>query len=158
MTILKSASSALATLLLLGAFFALPACADDESDATAASEAFYTALAVLDDGSAMEEVFAQTPYVTFVGPMTKDIIVGWPALKDYFVKANAKFKSRKSHIEKRVLRVNGNLAWEVGIEVGETEFADGKKAPVNWVVTNVLEKQSDGKWLMVSHHIQPGAK
>ena len=158
MTILKATSSALTSALLLGTLFVLPAEADDKSDAIAASEAFYTAIAVLDDGSAMEQVFAQTPYVTFIGPMSKDIIVGWPALKNYFVKANAKFKSRKSNISKRVMRVNGDVAWEVGIEVGESEFMDGKKAPVDWVVTNVFERQADGKWLMVSHHVQPGTR
>ena len=142
---------------LLG-LLSLHAQADDVSDATAASEAFYSALSVLDDGSAMTEVFAQTPYVTFVGPLSKDIIVGWPALKTYFVKANARFNSRESQITNRVLRVNGDLAWEVGIEVGEMELKDGTKAPVHWVVTNVLEKQLDGKWLMVSHHVQPGPK
>ncbi len=148
--------SSLLSIALLGALLASPAKADDVADATAASDAFYAALPVLDDGSAMTEVFAQTPYVTFVGPLSKDIIVGWPALKAYFVKANQKFKSRKSQITNRVLRVNGNLAWEVGIEVGESVLKDGTKAPVHWVVTNVLEKQPDGKWLMVSHHVQPG--
>jgi ketosteroid isomerase-like protein len=154
----KTVNSGLLSLVLFGTLLAVPAQADDISDATAASDAFYAALPVLDDGSAMTAVFAQTPYVTFVGPLSKDIIVGWPALKAYFVKANARFKSRKSQITNRVLHVNGNLAWEVGIEVGESEFKDGKKAPVNWVVTNVLERQQDGRWLMVSHHVQPGAK
>jgi ketosteroid isomerase-like protein len=156
--IMKSVAAGLLSLALLGAFGPCPALADDVSDATAASEAFYAALPVLDDGSAMSQVFAQTPYVTFVGPMSKDIIVGWPALKAYFAKANARFNARQSQITNRVLRVNGNLAWEVGLEVGESELKDGTKAPVHWVVTNVLEKQPDGKWLMVSHHVQPGAK
>lgn len=123
---------------------------------SSASEAFYAALPVLDDGTAMSRVFAQTPYVTFVKPMSKDIIVGWPALNGYFAKDTARFASRQSRITKRVLHVNGNLAWELGVEVGESQLRDGTKAPVNWVVTNVLEKQADGKWLMVSHHVQPG--
>lgn len=146
------------SIVLFGVLLTAPARADDVSDATAASDAFYAALPVLDDGSAMAEVFAQTPYVTFVGPMSKDIIVGWPALKNYFVKANARFSARTAQITNRVLRVSGNLAWEVGIETGESQFKDGSKAPVNWVVTNILEKQADGKWLMVSHHVQPGVK
>jgi ketosteroid isomerase-like protein len=145
------------SLALFAALLAGPARADDVADATAASDAFYAALPILDDGSAMAEVFAQTPYITFVGPMSRDIIVGWPALRNYFVKANARFKSRESRITQRTLHVNGNLAWEVGLEVGESQLKDGTRAPVNWVVTNVLEKQPDGKWLMVSHHVQPGA-
>ena len=145
-------------MILFANQMVIPAMADDMSEATAASDAFYAALPILDDGSAMSNVFAQTPYVTFVSPMSKNIIVGWPALKNYFVKANAQFSSRNSKITNRVLHVNGNLAWEVGIEVGESELKGGAKSPVNWVVTNVLEKQPDGRWLMVSHHVQPGMK
>lgn len=150
--------SCLLSVVLAAAVAVAPARADDAADATAASEAFYAALPILDDGSSMAQVFAQTPYVTFVGPMSKDIIVGWPALKAYFVKANARFKSRNARITNRTLRANGNLAWEVGLEVGESEFKDGTRLTTNWVVTNVFEKQADGKWLMVSHHVQPGMK
>jgi ketosteroid isomerase-like protein len=132
--------------------------ADDMSEVKTASDAFYTSLATLDDGTAMSKVFAQTPYITFVGPRTKDIIVGWPALKGYFVKSNAMFKTRDTHLASSNMHVSGTLAWEVGLEMGENEMADGKKMPVNWVVTNIFEKQADGKWLMVSHHVQPGAK
>jgi ketosteroid isomerase-like protein len=132
--------------------------ADDISDVKAASDAFYTSLATLDDGTAMSKVFAQTPYITFVGPRTKDIIVGWPALKGYFVKANTMFKKRDTHLASGNMHVSGTLAWEVGLETGENEMPDGKTMPVNWVVTNIFEKQADGKWLMVSHHVQPGAK
>jgi ketosteroid isomerase-like protein len=155
---IKNPIASLFSLVLFATVLAMPARADDVSDATAASDAFYAALPVLDDGSAMAEVFAQTPYVTFVGPRSKDIIVGWPALKTYFAKANGMFKARTTQITQRTLRVNGNLAWEVGLEVGENELKDGTKVPAHWVVTNVLEKQPDGKWLMVSHHVQPGAK
>ena len=45
----------------------------------AASKAFYDAIAVIDDGTAMEKVWAQRPYITYVGPRNTSIIVGWPA-------------------------------------------------------------------------------
>lgn len=132
--------------------------ADDRTDAAAASAAFYQGLSVLDDGTAMSAVFAQTPYVTFVGPMSKDVIVGWPALKGYFAKVNTRFKRREARIENPALHVSGIVAWEVGREVGEFELADGTVLPVDWVVTNIYEKQADGRWLMVSHHVQPGPR
>jgi ketosteroid isomerase-like protein len=147
-----------ALIMLFTIFTISGAKADDMSDAKAASAAFYGALAILDDGTAMSKVFARTPYITFVGPRTKDVIVGWPALKGYFVKSNALFRSRETRLASSTMHVSGNLAWEVGLEVGENEMADGKKMPVEWVATNVFEKQADGKWLMVSHHVQPGAK
>jgi hypothetical protein len=43
----------------------------------AASKAFYAALAVLDNGEAMEKVWAHTPYITYVGPRSKSILVDW---------------------------------------------------------------------------------
>jgi ketosteroid isomerase-like protein len=136
---------------------AMPARADDQAEVKAASDAFYASLATLDDGTAMSKVFAQTPYITFVGPRSKDVIVGWPALKGYFTKANTMFKKRDTHLASSSLHVSGNVAWEVGLEAGENEMADGKKMPVDWVVTNIFEKQANGNWLMVSHHVQPGA-
>jgi len=132
--------------------------ADDMSDVKAASDAYYAALSTLDDGTAMSSVFAQAPYITFVGPRTKDVIVGWPALKGYFAKANAAFNKREAHLESSAMHVSGSFAWEVGVETGDTELKDGSKLPVSWVATNIFEKQPDGKWLMVSHHVQPGAK
>jgi ketosteroid isomerase-like protein len=144
-------------LALLLAAQAAPVRADVMADATAASDAFYDSLAVLDDGTAMAAVFAQTPYITFVGPMTKDIIVGWPALSGYFAAANQRFSRREARIENRALHVSGTFAWEVGVEVGEFELKDGTVLPVNWVVTNIYERQADGRWLIVSHHVQPGA-
>jgi ketosteroid isomerase-like protein len=156
MELLRKIAPAFVAMLML--FHAAGARGDDMSDAAAASDAFYKNLAVLDDGAAMSTVFAQTPYITFVGPMTKDIIVGWPALKGYFAKANQRFKRREARLENRSLHVSGGIAWEVGIEVGEFVLTDGKVLPVNWVATNIYEKQADGKWLMVSHHVQPGAR
>jgi ketosteroid isomerase-like protein len=145
-------------VVLLAVNQTVSARADDMSDAKAASAAFYNSLSTLDDGTAMSAVFAQTPYITFVGPRTKEVIVGWPALKKYFVKSNALFKKRETQIANSTMHVSGSFAWEVGRETGENQMADGKKLPVDWVVTNIFEKQADGKWLMVSHHVQPGAK
>ncbi|MFO1068963.1 MAG: nuclear transport factor 2 family protein [Geminicoccaceae bacterium] len=153
---LPSRLIAMAFALLL-AVQAAPVRADDRADAIAASDAFYASLAVLDDGTAMSTVFAQAPYITFVGPMTRDIVVGWPALQGYFAKVNQRFKRREARIENRALHVSGPVAWEVGLEVGEFELQDGTVLPVNWVVTNIYEKQPDGRWLTVSHHVQPGA-
>ena len=55
--------------------------AADVDGVKAASKAFYAALAVLDNGEAMEKVWAHTPYVTYVGPRAKTIIVGWDLLQ-----------------------------------------------------------------------------
>ena len=126
----------------------------DMDGVKAASKAFYTALAVLDNGEAMEKVWAHSPYVTYVGPRAKTILVGWDAQKKYWVDTNKLFSERNVTLSDQHIHVNGNLAWEMGQESGTAKMKDGKGAPVDYIVTNVYEK-IDGRWLIVSHHVQP---
>jgi ketosteroid isomerase-like protein len=128
--------------------------AADVDGVKAASKAFYTALAALDGGAAMEKVWAHTPYVTYVGPRAKTIIVGWDAQKKYWVDTDKLFSSRNVSLSEQHVHVNGNLAWEMGQESGAPKMKDGKDAPADYIVTNVYEK-IDGRWLIVSHHVQP---
>src|SRR6185369_1536320 len=81
-----------------------------------ASKAFYSALPILDDGSAMEKVWANMPYVTYVGPQSRSIIVGWEAQKKYWNDFNKLFSRRSVSLVDDHVRVNGNLAWEIGVE------------------------------------------
>jgi len=120
----------------------------------AASKAFYEALGVLDDGTAMSKVWAQRPYVTFVGPRSKAMIVGWDGLKKYWPENNKAFAERNASITEQKIHVNGNLAWEMGIERGKVKMQNGTAADVDNFVTGVYER-IDGRWLKVSHHAQP---
>jgi ketosteroid isomerase-like protein len=120
----------------------------------AASKSFYTALAALDNGASMEKIWAHTPYVTYVGPRAKTIIVGWDAQKKYWVDTDKLFSSRNVTLSDQHIHVNGNLAWEMGQESGTPKMKDGKDATADYIVTNVYEK-IDGRWLIVSHHVQP---
>jgi ketosteroid isomerase-like protein len=147
-----SAITALGLAVLSGN--ALAQQAADLDGVKAASKAFYAALAVLDNGEAMEKVWAHTPYVTYVGPRAKTIIVGWDAQKKYWVDTNKLFSSRDVTLSDQHIHVNGNLAWEMGQETGTPKMKDGKDAKADYIVTNVYEKV-DGRWLMVSHHVQP---
>jgi ketosteroid isomerase-like protein len=122
----------------------------------AASRAFYAALSVLDNGESMAKVFAHTPYVTYVGPRGKSIIVGWDALDKFWQNANKLIAVRSISLVEPHIHANGNLAWEIGQEFGEVKMKDGTTAKIDgYIVTNVYEKQSDDRWLMVSHHVQP---
>ncbi len=120
----------------------------------AASKAFYTALSALDGGEAMGKVWAHTPYVTFVGPRSKSIIVGWDALKKWWEDSDKFFAQRNVTLSDQHIHVNGNLAWEMGQESGEQKFKDGATPKVDFIVTSVYEKL-DGRWQKVSHHVQP---
>ena len=126
----------------------------DMEGVKAASKAFYAALAVIDDGAAMEKVWAHTTYVTYVGPRSKSITVGWDAVKKAWVESNKRTSQRKVSLSDQQIHVNGNLAWEMGQETGETKMKDGTVRKPDHIATNVYEK-IDGRWLMVSHHVQP---
>jgi ketosteroid isomerase-like protein len=120
----------------------------------AASDAFYAAVVVVDDGTAMEKVWAHKPYVTYVGPRSTAIVVGWDAQKQYWVEFNKPFAQRTVALVDAHVHVVGNLAWEIGAESGLAQMKDGATRKADWFVTNVYEK-IDGRWLTVSHHVQP---
>jgi ketosteroid isomerase-like protein len=120
----------------------------------AASKAFYTTLAKLDGGELMEKVWAHTSYVTYVGPRGKSIIVGWDAQKKYWGDTDKLFSSRNVTLSDQHIHANGNLAWEIGQESGTLKMKDGNDQKADYIVTNVYEK-IDGRWLIVSHHVQP---
>jgi len=126
----------------------------DVEGAKAASKAFYAALPVLDDGTAMWKVWAHVPYVTYVGPQSKSVIVGWDAQQQYWDSFNKLFSARSVSLVDVHIHANGNLAWEIGVETGQAQMKDGSTRKVDWIATNVYEKL-DGRWLMVSHHVQP---
>lgn len=151
-------TSALIAAAILPVRFAFAGDADDMAGVKATSDAFYSALAVLGDGSEMNGVFAQTPYITFVGPRSKDVIVGSEALAKYWQASNKKFVVREAKITDAHIHVTGNAAWEVGLENSQLVFPDGSGGTYEWIATNIYERQQDGTWRMVSHHVQPGAK
>jgi ketosteroid isomerase-like protein len=97
---------------------------------------------------------AHTPYVTYVGPRSTAIIVGWDAQKQYWIDFNKPFAQRTVTLVDAHLHAVGNLAWELGAESGLAQMKDGTTRKVDWMVTNVYEK-IDGRWLTVSHHVQP---
>jgi ketosteroid isomerase-like protein len=127
--------------------------ADIES-VTVAGQSFYAALSVLDDGTRMEAAWASRPYVTYVGPNSTSIIVGWDAQKRYWKPFNTQFMARSVSIADAQIHVVGDLAWQIGLEVGHSLMKDGTTRKIDWFVTNVFEK-IDALWLMVSHHVQP---
>jgi ketosteroid isomerase-like protein len=152
---LRSTLALIATLIALSSNSALAQAAGDVEGVKAASNAFYSALAVIDDGTAMEKVWAHTPYVTLVGPRSKSPLVGWDGQKEYWVDSNKRFAQRNAVLSDQHIHVNGNLAWEMGQEGGENRTKDGSTSKNDNLVTNVYEKQANGRWLIVSHHAQP---
>jgi ketosteroid isomerase-like protein len=127
----------------------------DVEAVTATSKAFYVALAALDGGVAMAKVWAQVPYITYAGPEDKGITVGWGAQHDLWQILDRRYKKRTISLNQQFIHVNGPLGWEMGNESGEVVVQGGAIFKVDSIVTNVFERQPDGRWLMVSHHAQP---
>ena len=104
--------------------------------------------------SAMEQVWAHQPYVTNVGPRSRVRNTGYEAVHKYW-KESFKYFSRISISSRETkIRVNGNVAWVVGLETEEFEpKSGGEPLTFETFVTNIFEK-SAGRWLLVSHHAQ----
>ena len=150
--VLNLSATALGLALLSGGAFAQQAV--DVECVKAASKAFYAALATLDNGEAMEKVWAHTPYVTYVGPRSKTIIVGWDAQKKYWQDVDKLFTQRDVTLSDQHIHVNSSMAYEMGQETGTQKMKDGSTPKLDYITTNVYEK-TDGKWLIISHHVQP---
>ena len=97
---------------------------------------------------------AHTPYVTYVGPRSKTIIVGWDAQKKYWQDVDKLFTQRDVTLSDQHIHVNSSMAYEMGQETGTQKMKDGSTPKLDYITTNVYEK-IDGKWLIISHHVQP---
>jgi ketosteroid isomerase-like protein len=141
-------------VLLYSALPVRAATAQSTSDITgvqAASQAFYKALAMHDKGKAMAGVWAHTPYVTNIGPRSSSVAVGWDAVSKYWEEFDDVFTSVDVTLSESHLHVNGELAWEIGEEIGKATMKNGAVRKIDHLATNVFEK-INGQWLMVSHH------
>ena len=102
----------------------------------------------------MDEVWAHEPYVTFVGPFSTTVVIGWEGVRKAWEMRFSQFdrvtiSSAESHVH-----TNGNVAWAVGVEKIDLLRKDGTTLSFNAFVTNVFENH-EGRWLMVSHQSTP---
>jgi ketosteroid isomerase-like protein len=152
--VLTLISLAFASLwIVFSASNAVAQAAADMDGVKAASKAFYVALAALDGGAAMGKVWAHTPYVTYVAPVSKSVVVGWDAQEKMWPGDDKRVSKRNVTLSDQVIHVSGNFAWEMGQEGGEAQLKGSEPTKPDNLVTNVYEK-IDGRWLMVSHHAQ----
>ena len=90
----------------------------DVDGVKAASQAYYAALGVADNGAAMEKVWAHTPYITYVGPRSKSIIVGWEPLKKMWEELNNITAERES----RCVRCPYSREWQSSLGDGPGDW------------------------------------
>lgn len=125
----------------------------DVEQVNAASQVFIAAIAARDI-RAMEKVWAHESYVTFMGPLSTSIVVGWDGVRKAWEMRFNQFDRVTIALAESHVHANGPVAWAVGIEKVQLLRKTGDTLSFDAFVTNVFEKQ-DGRWLMVSHQATP---
>ncbi len=123
----------------------------DKDDVLKASEAFYAALnqMLAGDAGALPGLWVQSPEATTMHPIGSRE-VGWDDIKASFERVAR--SSAGGHVEmtERLVRVHGDVAYEVGVELAQFSVA-GTPLHVNSRVTNIYYRV-DGQWKIVHHH------
>lgn len=116
-----------------------------------ASDQFYSALSRMAGGEtdSMEKVWLHNDSVTAMHPISGRE-TGWEAVKGSFNGVAKLALGGKVELKNQLIRVLGNMAYEIGNEEGELKIS-GKKVKIDQRVTNVYQKE-DGSWKMIHHH------
>jgi ketosteroid isomerase-like protein len=122
-----------------------------EDDVRKASQKFYQALnkMVSGDSKPMIEIWSHSPTVTTLHPIGGRE-VGWDAVKNSFDQVAGLASGGNVQIKDQMIRVVGDMAYEVGIEAGQTTLA-GQKVNLEHRVTNIYQREG-GQWKMIHHH------
>jgi ketosteroid isomerase-like protein len=134
------------------ALLATEAAASDVDAVKEANDAFYAALSARDT-KAMESLWANTPYVINIGPVSKSIAVGYEdaVTKYYTNNFNNVFSAISASMTSTAqIQTDGKLAWVVGTENAKLTFKTGEVREFITFTTNVFEKDGD-RWMIVSH-------
>jgi ketosteroid isomerase-like protein len=140
-------------LLLLGAIRATQAQMADIEAIQSASQRFVAAIGARDI-AAMDNVWAHESYTSFVGPLSTTVVVGWDGVRQAWQMRFGQFDRVTISMDNPHVRINGEVAWAVGMEKVELLRRDGKTISFDAFVTNVFENKG-GRWLLVAHQATP---
>jgi ketosteroid isomerase-like protein len=116
-----------------------------------ASRKFYEALNRMANGDAgsLSEVWSHGTAVTTMHPIAGRQ-VGWNEVRESFEKVAGLASEGRVELKDQLIRVVGDLAYEVGVEQGRFKLA-GDQVTVEHRVTNIYEREG-GAWKLVHHH------
>ena len=122
-----------------------------EEEVRKASQQFYSALSRMASGTtgAMTDVWAHGNAVTAMHPIGGRQ-VGWQQVGDSFDQVAQIASKGHVKLDDQFIQVNGDLAYELGVERGEATLA-GQHVPFNHRVTNIYRREG-GTWKIVHHH------
>lgn len=122
-----------------------------EDQVRKASEQFYAALNRMahGDASAMADIWSHSEDITTMHPIGGRE-VGWGEVEGPWAQVGQLASEGKVSLSDQLIRVAGDMAYEVGVEEGQLTLA-GEQIAVNHRVTNIYRRE-DGEWKIVHHH------
>jgi ketosteroid isomerase-like protein len=121
-----------------------------------ASRQFYAGLSHMAEGKGgqMAEIWSHAPTVTALHPIGGRQ-VGWDAVRASFDSVADLASEGEVALRDQLIQVEGNLAYEVGVEHGSFKLA-GTPIAIDHRVTNIYQRESGG-WRIVHHHADVSA-
>ena len=140
-----------AALLCGSMLWLTSAAAQDPNEQTVkvANDAYYAALSAR-SSSRIEQVWAHNAKVTNIFAVNPAPTVGWDGVKGAYENLFARFPKLSVAMPEPMIRVEGDAALVVGVEVQEAELPNGSALSAKLPATNVFLRQGAG-WLMVHH-------
>jgi len=122
-----------------------------EDDVRQTSKHFYAGLNQMANGDAgaLTDSWSHNTTVTALHPIG-DREIGWDAVRTSFEQVAALSTNGKIELKNQLIRVKGDLAYEIGIEYGSFKLGS-EHVHFDQRVTNIYRKEA-GKWKMVHHH------
>jgi ketosteroid isomerase-like protein len=122
-----------------------------EEDVRKVSNKFYTGLSRMANGDAklIDEVWSHNENVTAMHPIGGRN-VGWKEISKSFEMVSDLASDGKVELKDQLIRVIGDVAYEVGIEYGQFKLAS-QQVNIEHRVTNIYQRQG-GVWKMIHHH------
>ncbi len=122
-----------------------------EAEVRNASAQFYAGLNQMANGNIgqLREIWSHTGEVTTMHPIGGRE-VGWEAVRKSFEQVSQFASEGEVGLKDQLIRVVGDVAYEVGVEHGRLKLA-GQPITIEHRVTNIYQRFADG-WKLIHHH------
>lgn len=123
----------------------------NDDEARKASEQFYAALTRMCNGDAgpMADIWSHGSDVTTMHPIGGRE-VGWDKVRESFHQVAQIASEGHVTLQDRIVRIDSDLAYELGFERGSAKIA-GQPVAFDHRVTNIYRREA-GKWKIIHHH------
>jgi ketosteroid isomerase-like protein len=127
-----------------------------EDEVRRASRQFYTALNRMANGDArpLADIWSHGSGVTTMHPIGGRQ-VGWDAVRTSFEQVAQMASDGDVELKDQVIRVVGDVAYEVGVEYGQLALS-GQQVTLEHRVTNIYQREA-GVWKIIHHHTDTSA-